>query len=118
MKYLLIGVVTSIPAYFMSNYFIQNPLPYNHISYNSLINAMLTWVSVGLFSLLHVKEKKKTSLSSYFGVGILLSGFIFFISNIQLGGMEKNVTIILLCFIITPIFGLIELVLKDNKKDH
>ncbi len=117
MKY-LIGVVISIPAYFMSNHFIQYSTPNSNISYNSLINAILSWVVVGLFGLLDIKEKEKTSLSTYFGVGILLSGFVFFISNIQLGGTESNFTIILLCFVITAIFGLAELVLIDNKKGN
>ena len=89
----------------MSNHFIQFSTPNHNISYNSLINAMLTCVVVGLFGLLDIKEK--SSLSSYFGVGILLSGFVF-LSNIQLGGTESNFTIILLCFVITLIFGLMK----------
>lgn len=117
-KYFLIGVVASIPVYFMSDYFIQkSTMPYNNTGYNSLINAILTWVVVGLFSLLDIKEKRKTSLSSYCGVGILLSGFVLFISNIQLGGTEKNFTIVLMCFVVTSIFGLMDLVLKNNQKE-
>ncbi len=116
-KYFLIGVVASIPVYFMSDYFIQkSTMPYNNTGYNSLINAILTWVVVGLFSLLDIKEKRKTNLSSYCGVGILLSGFVLFISNIQLGGTEKNFTIVLMCFVVTSIFGLMDLVLKNNQK--
>jgi peptidoglycan/LPS O-acetylase OafA/YrhL len=116
-KYLLIGVIISIPAYFMSNHFIDPSTP-NNISYNSLTNALLTWVVVGLFGILDVKEKKVTSLSSYIGVGILLSAFVLFISNSQYGGAEKNVTIILFCFVITSIFGLMELILIENRKQN
>ncbi|MFN7252485.1 MAG: hypothetical protein ACK4M9_17150 [Anaerobacillus sp.] len=47
-KYLLIRVIISIPTYFMSNHFINPSIP-NNPSYNSLTNALLTWVVVGLF---------------------------------------------------------------------
>lgn len=50
-KYLFIGIVISILAYFLSNHFIQFSTPNNSISFNSLINAMLTWLSVRLFGL-------------------------------------------------------------------
>jgi len=116
-KHILIGVIISIPAYFISNFFIQRPGTsiLGDSGYNGLINALLVWIVVGLFGLLDIKEKQKTSVSSYLGVGIVLSGFVLFISNIQLGGTEHNFTIILLCFVITPIFGLIELVANENK---
>lgn len=117
MRCILVGIVASIPIYFMSDYFIQKSMmPYNNSGYNSLINALLTWIVVGLFGLLDCKEKRKTSLSGYYGVGILLSGFVLFISNVQLGGIEKNFTVILMCFIVTPIFGLMNLMLKNNQK--
>lgn len=117
-KHILIGVVISIPAYFISNFFIQRPgtIIFGDSGYNSLINALLVWVVVGLFGLLDIKEKQKTAVSSYLGVGILLSGFVLFISNTQLGGTENNFTVILLCFVITPIYGLMELVAKENEK--
>lgn len=98
-KYVLVGIGIIIPFVFLFQ------SQENSVYQMAAFNALLAFVPLGLFSLLHKKATKQFEIRPVIGYGIFLFFIVYFTSAIIGHGV---MTLILLGFIVAGIFGLIE----------
>lgn len=96
-KYLFLGVGLLIPFIFLFQYHD------NSVFQTSTYNALLALIPLGIFSLLHKKTSESFDRRPIMGIGIFLCVLVYFCSPIIGHGV---MTMIILSFIVSGIFGL------------